>query len=93
MIDEVVEGLFGDGDAEFAPVGVIGLGKFAGAVQLREENFLGRTFESEPPLHPALQGARLAVRECAGKTSLENLEGSLCLQPRVIGQLFTDHNQ
>jgi hypothetical protein len=61
VIDEVVEGLFGDGDAELAHVRVIGLGQLAGAVQLREERFLGGAFQGPPPLHATLQGAQLAV--------------------------------
>jgi hypothetical protein len=65
VIDQVVERLTEDGDAEFGHAGEVALGEPPRLVDLREEDLLGRSFESPPLFDPPLQSPELDI----GKTA------------------------
>lgn len=83
VIDQVVERLAEDGDAELGHIGEVALGEPARLMDLREEHLLGRPFESTPPFDPALQATELDVGEPPRKASLQVEEEGLGLEPRV----------
>ena len=70
MIDQVVKGLTRNGDAQLSHVRVVGLGQFAGAMQLGEEHLFRRTFQCPPAFNLTLKGPQLAIGESAGEADL-----------------------
>ena len=88
MIDQVVERLAEDGDAELGHAGEVALGEPTRLVDLGEEDLLGRPFESTPLFDPALQATELDVGETPWKTPLQVEEEGLGLEPRVESEQF-----
>jgi hypothetical protein len=88
VIDQVVEGLAKDGDAEFRHAGEVALGEPPRLVNLGEEDLLGRSFEDAPLFDPPLQGPELDVRKSAGKAALQVEEQGFGLEPRVEPEPF-----
>jgi hypothetical protein len=90
VIDQVVERLAGDGDAEFGHVGEVRGGEPPRLVGLCEEHLLGRPFEGAPPFDPALQATELGVGEPPREAALQVDEQGLGLDPRVEPELVDD---
>ncbi len=90
VIDEVVERLAKDGDAELGHAGEIRLGEPTRLVDLGEEHLLGRPFEGTPLFDPALQAPELDVGEPSGKAALQVEEEGLGLEPRVEPELIDE---
>jgi hypothetical protein len=88
VIDQVVERLAEEGDAELGHAGEVTLGESPRLVDLREEHLPGRAFEGTPPFDPALQAPELDVGEPAGTAALQVEEEGLGLEPRVDPQQF-----
>jgi hypothetical protein len=63
VIDQVVEGLAEDGDAELGHAGEVTRGEPPRLVDLGEEDLLGWTFEGPPLFDPPLQATELDVGE------------------------------
>jgi hypothetical protein len=63
VIEEVIEGLPVEGDAQRAHVGEIALGVLARTMVLREHHLPVRPVSGSPAPDPALQGAQLAVSQ------------------------------
>jgi hypothetical protein len=83
VIDQVVEGLAEDGDAEPGHTGEVALGETSRLMDLGEEDLLGRPFEGPPLFDPPLQAAELDVGEPLRISALEVEEEGLGLEPRV----------
>jgi hypothetical protein len=90
VIDQVVERLAEDGDAELGHAGEIRFGEPARLVGLREEDLLGRPFEGTPPFDPALQATELDVGEPPRIAALQVEEEGLGLEPRVEPEQFEE---
>ena len=90
MIEQMVEGLVGNGNPQFPHVSVIRLCQFAGVMPLGEINLLRRSFQSTPTFNAALKGPQLPIRKLAGKPGLEIIEKSFRFKSRVVGKLFAD---
>ena len=90
VIDQVVERLAEDGDAELDHAGEIRFGEPTRLVDLGEEDLLGRPFEGSPPLDPSLQAPELDVGEPTGKAALQVEEESLGLEARVEPKLIDE---
>ncbi len=88
VIDEVVEGLAEDGDAELGHAGEVALGEPTRFVDLGEEDLLGRPLEGTPPFDPTLQATELDVGEPTGKAALKVEEEGLGLEARVEPEQF-----
>jgi hypothetical protein len=88
VVDQMVERLAGDGDAEIGHVGEVTLGEPARLVGLCEEHLLGRPFEGAPPLDPPLQATELDVGESARMAPSQVVEQGLGLKPRVEPELL-----
>jgi hypothetical protein len=54
VIDQVVERLAEDGDAEFGHTSEVRFGEPSRLMDLREEDLLGRSFEGSPLFDPSL---------------------------------------
>ncbi len=90
VIDQVVERLAEDGDAELGHAGEVALGEPTRLVDLGEEDLLGRPFEGTPPFDPALQTTKLDVRETPRITPLQVEEEGLGLEARVEPEHFKE---
>jgi hypothetical protein len=90
VVDQVVERLAGDGDAESAHVGEVTLGEPPWLVGLCEEHLPGRPFVGAPLLDPPLQGPQLDVGEAAWMAALQVEEQGLGLEPRVEPELIDE---
>ena len=90
VIDQVVERLAEDGDAELGHAGEVALGEPTRLVDLGEEHLLGRPFEGPPLLDPPLQATELAVGEPAREAALQVEEEGLGLEPRVEPEQFEE---
>lgn len=90
VIDQVVERLAGDGDAESAHVGEVTLGESPRLVGLCEEHLLGRPFEGPPPFDSPLQATELDVGEPSREPPLQVDEQGLGLEPRVEPELVDE---
>ena len=90
VVDQVVERLAGDGDAEVAHVGEVTLGEPPRLVDLCEEHLLGRPFEGAPLFDPPLQATELDVGEAARVAPLQVVEEGLGLEPRVEPELLDE---
>jgi hypothetical protein len=88
VIDQVIERLAEDGDAELGHAGEVTLGEPPRLVDLREEDLLGRPFEGAPLFDPPLQATELDVGETAREAALQVEEEGLGLEPRVEPELF-----
>ncbi len=88
VIDQVVERLAEDGDAELGHAGEVALGETSRLVDLCEEHLLGRPFEGAPEFDAALQATELDVGETARIAVLQVEEEGLGLEPRVEPQLI-----
>jgi hypothetical protein len=83
VIDQVVERLAEDGDAELGHAGEVALGEPPRLMDLGEEDLLGRPFEGTPLFDPPLQATELDVGEPPRIASLQVEEEGLGLEPRV----------
>jgi hypothetical protein len=90
VIDQVVERLAEDGDAELDHAGEVRFGEPTRLVDLREEHLLGRPFEGPPLFDPALQAPELNVGEPTGKAALQVEEEGLGLEARVEPELIDE---
>jgi hypothetical protein len=90
VIDQVVERLAEDGDAELVHAGEIRFGEPTRLVDLREVHLLGRPFEGSPLFDPTLQAPELDVGEPAGKSALQVEEEGLGLEARVEPELIDE---
>jgi hypothetical protein len=90
VIDQVVEGLAEDGDAELGHGGEVALGEPTRLMDLREEDLLGRPFEDAPEFDPPLQGPELDVGKTAREAALQIEEKGLGLEPRVEPEQFQE---
>jgi hypothetical protein len=88
VIDQVVERLAEDGDAELGHAGEVALGEPSRLMDLGEEDLLGRSFEDSPLFDPTLQATELDVGEAARKPPLQVEEEGLGLEPRVEPEQF-----
>jgi hypothetical protein len=87
VIDQVVEGLAGDRDAEFGHVSEVGSGQPTRLMVLCEEDLLGRPFPGAPEFDPSLQTAELNIGESAGKAVLQVEKQGPCLKSRIEPEL------
>ena len=87
VIDQVIEGFAGDGDAEVAHMGEVALGEPSRFVSLSEEHLLGRAFERPPSFDPPLQGAKLHVGEPPRMAALQVEEEGIGLEPGIEAEL------
>jgi hypothetical protein len=87
VIDEVVERLAGDRDAEFGHVGEVGRGELPWLVVLCEEHLLGRPFQGAPAFDSPLKAAELTVGKASWKASLEVEEQGLGLKSGIEAKL------
>lgn len=83
VIDEMVERLAEDGDAELGHAGEVALGEPPRLVDLCDEHLLGRPFEGTPAFDASLQATELDVGEPTGEAALQVEEEGLGLEPRV----------
>ena len=83
VIDQMVERLAEDGDAELGHAGEVRFGEPSRLVDLCEEHLLGWPFQGTPLFDPALQATELDIRETPWKTPLQVKEEGLGLEPRV----------
>jgi hypothetical protein len=90
VIDQVVEGLAEDGDAEFRHAGKVALGEPPRLMNLGEEHLLGRSFEDAPEFDPPLQGPELDVGKTVREAALQVEEKGLGLEPRVEPKQFEE---
>jgi hypothetical protein len=90
VIDQVVERLAGDGNAERAHVGEVTLGEPPRLVGLCEEHLLGRPFEGAPLFDPPLQTTELDVGEAPWEAPLQVIKKGLGLEPRVEPELIDE---
>jgi hypothetical protein len=90
VIDQVVERLAEDGDAELGHAGEVRFGEPARLVDLGEEHLLGRPFEGPPPFDPALQAPELDIGEAPRESALEIQEEGLGLEARVEPEQFDE---
>ena len=90
VIDQVVERLAEDGDAELDHAGEIALGEPTRLVDLGEEDLLGRPFQGSPLLDPSLQAPELDVGEPTGTAALQVEEEGLGLEARVEPELIDE---
>jgi hypothetical protein len=88
VINQVVERLAEDGDAELGHAGEVALGEPARLVGLREEHLLGRPLEGPPLFDPSLQAPELDVGEPPGEAALQVEEEGLGLEARVEPEQF-----
>jgi hypothetical protein len=88
VIDQVVEGLAEDGDAELGHASEVALGEPPRLMNLGEEHLLGRSFEDAPEFDPPLQGPELDVGKPAREAALEVEEEGFGLEPRVEPEHF-----
>lgn len=88
MIDDVVERLAENGDAELRHAGEVTLGEPTRLMDLREEDLLGRPFKNAPEFDPPLQTPQLDIRKPARETTLKVVEKSLGLKPRIEPEPF-----
>ena len=90
VIDQVVERLAEDGDAELGHAGEVAFGESPRLMDLGEEDLLGRPFEGTPPFDPSLQATELDVGETPRKTPLQVEEEGLGLEPRIEPEPFEE---
>ncbi len=90
VIDQVVERLAEDGDAELGHAGEVALGEPTRLVDLGEEDLLGWPFEGTPLFDPSLQATELDVGEPTGKAALQFEEEGLGLEARVEPEQFEE---
>lgn len=90
VVDQVLKGHAGQGDAEVGAVGEVAGGQPAGVVDLGEEDLLGRPVLGPPLLDAPLQGTQLAVVEAAGVAPLQLLEEGLGFEAGVDNHLLLD---
>ena len=90
VIDQVVERLARDGDAEFGHVGEIRGAELPRSVDLCEEHLLGGPLEGAPPFDPPLEGAQLPVGVAARPAALQVEEEGLGLEARVEPEQFEE---
>ena len=90
VIDQVVERLAEDGDAELGHAGEVALGEPTRLVDLGEEDLLGRPFEGTPLFDPPLQATELDVGEPPRKAALQVEEEGLGLEARVEPEQFEE---
>lgn len=83
VIDQVVERLAEDGDAELGHAGEVALGETSRLMDLGEEHLLGRPFEGPPLFDPPLQATELDVGEPSRIAALQVEEEGLGLEARV----------
>jgi hypothetical protein len=88
VIDDVVERLAEDGDAELGHAGEVRFGEATRLVDLGEKHLLGRPFEGPPLFDPALQATELDVGESAREAALKVKEKGLGLEARVEPEPF-----
>ncbi len=90
VIDQVVERLAKDGDAELGHAGEVALGEPTRLMDLREEDLLGRPFEGTPLLDPTLQATELDVGEPPRIAALQVEEEGLGLEARIEPEQFQE---
>jgi hypothetical protein len=90
VIDQMVERLAEDGDAEWGHGREVACREPARLVNLREEHLPGRPFEGPPLLDPPLQAAELDIGEPARKSPLEVVEEGLGLEPGIEPELVDE---
>jgi hypothetical protein len=90
VIDQVVEGLAEDSDAELGHVGEVGFGEPPRLMDLREEDLLGRSFEGSPEFDPPLQGPQLDVGKLRRIAALQVEEEGLGLEARIEPEPFEE---
>ena len=83
VVDQVVERLAEEGDAELGHAGEVTLGEPTRLMDLGEEDLLGRPFKGSPLFDPPLQGPELDVGEAAREAALQVEEEGLGLESRV----------
>jgi hypothetical protein len=83
VIDQMVERLAEDGDAELGHAGEVRFGEPPRLVKLCEKHLLGRPFEGSPLFDPSLQNAELDVGKATRESTLEVKEKGLGLESRV----------
>jgi hypothetical protein len=83
VIDQVVERLAEDGDADLGHAGEVTRGEATRLVNLGEEDLLGRPFEGPPLFDPTLQTTELNVGESAREAALQVQEKGLGLEARI----------
>jgi hypothetical protein len=83
VIDEVVEGLADDRDAEFGHVGEVGSGEPPRLMILREVHLLRRPLQGAPGLDSPLQTAELTVGKAPWKAPLQVEEQGFGLEPGI----------
>jgi hypothetical protein len=88
VIDQVVERLAEDGDAELGHAGEVALGEPTRLMDLGEEDLPGRPFEGPPLFDPPLQAAELDVGEPPRISALQVEEEGLGLEARVEPELI-----
>jgi hypothetical protein len=90
VIDQVVERLTEDGDAELGHASEVALGEPTGFVNLGEEHLLGRSFEDAPEFDAPLQGPELDIGKTAREAALQVEEECLGLKARVEPEQFEE---
>jgi hypothetical protein len=90
VVDQVVERLSRDRDAEFGHMSEVTLGEPPRLMSLCEEHLLGRPLEGTPPFDPPLQATELDIGESPREAALEIDEKGLGLEPRVEPELIDE---
>ncbi len=90
MVDQMVEALPLDGDAEVVHGREVGGAQPARLVNLSEEDFLGRAAERPPAADVPLQRPQLAVAEALGITPVQFLEDGLGLETGIGFEQLAD---
>ena len=90
VVDQVVERLAEEGDAELGHAGEVTLGEPTRLMDLGEEDLLGRPFKGSPLFDPPLQGPELDVGEAAREAALQVEEEGLGLESRVEPEQFEE---
>src|SRR3954469_4218628 len=94
VIDQVVERLAEDGDAELGHAGEVALGETSRLVDLGEEHLPGRPFEGSPLLDPPLQATELDIGEppriAALQVEKEGLGLEAWVEPELIDEFEPD---
>lgn len=87
MVEQMGEGLAGDGDAQVAHVGEVGLGAEARTMDLSEHNLTVRAVLGAPEGNMALEGAKLAHLVALGTLAAELSEERISLKSGVALEL------